>query len=169
MDQGQAVIVGSLLAVVALLIEAALRHRSALAAMDRFQTEFASLCDDDTVAIEVCENMREVFKISCKWCAATTILSSMLLYKYYPAYRRAVDNRTIVQTKNLRPASARRILTAYEALFDYACYAVPILGGLVRWLIKNVGMRAQKATKPGIFLATGKRIVTPFKWSLVPG
>jgi hypothetical protein len=133
--------------------------------MENFLNEFSALSEDDTIALEVLENMKAVFEIFCRWCAATSILMSMILYKYNSDYRRAIDSRSTLATKNLKPASARNILKTYEALFDHACYSVPLMGAFVRVLIKKVGMQAQKTTKLGIFLFTGKRIVTPFRWS----
>jgi hypothetical protein len=155
-----------LLVVAGSFVGASYRHRRAVEAMERFIADYSALSDDDTVAVEVMENMRAVFVISCRVCASTTILLTFLQYKYNQEYRRRVDARTTLNTKNLQVASARRILNAYASLFDYACYAVPIFGPVIRFLIKKVGLKTTKTTRPGVFIATGNRIVTPLnKWS----
>lgn len=164
MDTTESIVVALLCLVALCYLGAAYRHKRAISAMDIFSKEYSLLCDDDAVSVDVLENMRNVFTFSCGWCAATTICITLLLYKYSPEYRRTVDGRSSLANKNLRPETARKILRTYEALFDYACYAVPFVGVIIRLLIRHVGLKAQKAVKPGVFLVAGRRVVAPL-WS----
>lgn len=150
----------------AYFVGATFRHRRAIRAMDVFLAEYDLVCKEDTINIEVLENMISILKFSCRWCAGLTILAVFAMYKYNTRYRVAVDAKSTLRMKDLRPDAARRLLAAYEALFDYACCSLPIIGGVVRWAIRTTGDRAKKTAKPGIFIVAGRRILSPFEWSL---
>src|SRR5271155_1255858 len=106
----QAMTVGAFVLIAVFFVSAARRHIAARRAIDVYLEEFARLCDDDRVNMAVLENMKQVFEVSCKFCAAWQIFIVMMLYRWIPEFRREVDKRSLVSAKDLTPATARQML-----------------------------------------------------------
>ena len=138
----------------------ACRHARAREEIDTYLEEFKALCDDDTVNIETLEGMQRVFAVSCRACAAWTVIVMMLLNKYSKTYRDSVSSKTTISLRDVQPETLRRIVRTYGALFVYASYALPILGGILRLLVRDSMRRIEGKRKPAIFLVVGQKLAS---------
>jgi hypothetical protein len=148
--------VAGLIAAVGFAVSAR-RHDLACKQLDTYRSEFDALTRDESVSVELLQNMHDVFVLSCRYCAGVSLLAIMVRYRYDDEYRQKINVGSAPGVKNLRVDTSRSIIRTYEALFTYASYSIPFFGWIVRRIIRSASKVARADKKPAVFLFAAKR------------
>lgn len=140
-------------------VASAVRHKKQRKLVSVYTDYFFKVCNDESISIDVLENMQKVFAVACRYCAGATMLYVLGRARWDADFRRKTETKTLVDFKALSPESKRKILDAYLTLFFFASYSMPMIGGVLRYLVSTMGKKAKDTVRPGIFLTAAYRAV----------
>jgi hypothetical protein len=142
----------------ALWLHAAWRHKRALHFCEQYVQNYSALCDEDSIPIDILEDLHKLFQKACHPCAVAYMTAVIVRFRTDKAYRQKIE-MTPNEIDHLEPRVIEKLSRTFADLYLYASYTVPIAGALARSTIRGLARKPKDRRKVFLFVRATKHNV----------